>query len=337
MKWWQRKGSPSRGFSYADHTGKAITGKAALERINELVIPPAWRYVRISPHAGGKLQAVGMDTTGRAQYLYHADFTKKQQKKKFAKIERFGERLPRLKMRLNEDIMLEGLPREKVLATVLRLINSLYFRVGTDANAKIYRTYGITTLMKKHLSIGKDGELCFEFVGKSHVKQRKILVDNGLAEIMSELIEVGPKRKLFHYIAEDGKPRPVKPADINRYIKDIVGEEFSSKDLRTWGASLFCAVKLSEAGPADNEKDLKANLVETVKLVAEELGNTPAVCRSSYIHPAVTDAYASGITIEKFLPNKKRKITRKIQKEREPEEAALLKLFEQSANGGGGK
>lgn len=326
-KWWQRKGSKSRGFKYVDAIGKKVTSKPDLERIAALVIPPAWKHVRINPSAGGKIQAVGMDTTGRIQYLYHASHSEKQTRKKFAKIERFGEFLPKLKKVTNEHLSIEGLPLEKVLAVVMRLINSLYFRVGTDRSEKRYKTYGITTLQKKHLSVGNKGKLEFDYIGKSHVQNRKVIVDEELAAIVKELKSLGRGRKLFRYVDEQGKPRAISPAQINRYLKDATDPEFSSKDFRTWGGTLLAAVELAEIGSSDNEKELKKNIVKTVKKVADELGNTPTVCRSSYIHPAVLDAYLSGVTLDEFRPRKVRRIKR-IETDYAPEEKALLKLFQ---------
>ncbi|MEP6848037.1 MAG: DNA topoisomerase IB, partial [Acidobacteriota bacterium] len=176
-KWWIRSGSPKRGFAYLDSDGKKLTDAEQLERIRLLVIPPAWKFVRIAPSATSRVQAVGMDTTGRVQYIYDPKFADRQQRKKFSKIERFGEFLPSLRKITNEHIALEGFPKEKVLAIVMRLINSLYFRVGTEKSARHYKTYGITTLKNQHLSIGRKGELIFEYVGKSHIKHRKGIVD----------------------------------------------------------------------------------------------------------------------------------------------------------------
>src|SRR5687768_152738 len=179
-RWWRRKGAKSRGFVYVDADDKKINRKGDLERIKSLVIPPAWKHVRINPSPGGRIQAVGMDAAGRVQYLYHRTHTEKQGRKKFKKLEQFGAVLPKLIKRTNEDIAREGLPLEKVLAVALRLINSLYFRVGTDHSEFHYKTYGITTLHKKHLTIGQKGKLEFAFVGKSHVEHRKVLVDEEL-------------------------------------------------------------------------------------------------------------------------------------------------------------
>ena len=326
-KWWKRRGSKSKGFHYIDFGGRKVTDEKHLERIKSLVIPPAWKHVRISPFASKNLQAIGMDTTGRIQYLYHGKFSEKQQQKKFAKIEKFGEYLPKLRQATNEHLSLEGFPREKVLAVMMRLINSLYIRVGTEKSVKHYKTYGITTLQNRHLEINKKGELIFDFVGKHHIKHRKILVDKELAGVMNDLKSIGGARKLFNYLDENGKPRPIKPKDINDYLKQTTAPEFSAKDFRTWGGTLLAALELAEIGKAEDEKTLKKNVVQAVKKVAEQLGNTPTVCRSSYIHPTILKSYEVGITLEEFIPRKKRQIKR-IQNELEAEEKALMKLFQ---------
>lgn len=328
-RWWVRKGSKSRGFYYVDVAGKRVADTAVLERIYSIVVPPAWRFVRINPAAGGRIQAVGVDTTGRVQYIYHPTFAAAQQRRKFAKIERFGEYLPRLREVTNKHIVMDGFPREKVLAIMVRLINSLYFRVGTEGSVRHYRTYGITTLKNDHLAIGRNGRLRFDFVGKSGVQHRKVLVDEELATLMRELKGIGVKRKLFHYVDDDGKPRPIKPADINRYLKEATAPEFSAKDFRTWGATLLAAVELAEMGAADDERTRKSNLVRAVRHVADELGNTPAVCRSSYIHPVVLSAYERSVTLDEFRPRRSRAIKR-VEQQLEPEEMALIRLFQRS-------
>lgn len=326
-KWWRRISSKSRGFQYAAADGKRITDEKHLERIKSLVIPPAWKHVRISPAASSSLQAVGIDTTGRIQYLYHPKFAENQQKKKFAKIEKFGEFLPKLRKMTNEHIALEGFPREKVLAVMMRLINSLYIRVGTEKSVKHYKTYGITTLKNNHLEIGKKGKLVFSFVGKHHIKHRKILVDEELASVLRDLKAIGGARKLFHYLDENQKPRPVKPGDLNNYLKSATAPEFSAKDFRTWGGTLLAAIELAEIGKTENEKELKKNVVKAVKKVAEQLGNTPTVCRGSYIHPTVIKAYENGITLDEFTPKGRRRI-RRIETDYEPEEKGLMQLFQ---------
>ncbi len=325
-RWWRRQGSPRRGFFYAAPDGSRITRQEHLERIAALVIPPAWRHVRIAPGPRSRVQAVGMDTRGRIQYIYHPRFAERQQKKKFERIETFGRHLPRLRRITNEHIQLPGLPREKTLAVMLRLINSLYFRVGSERSARHYRTYGITTLTNRHLTIGRDGTLIFDFVGKSHVRHRKVLVDEELAALMKELKGIGGKRKLFHYLDDEGRPVPVKPADLNRYLKEATAPEYSTKDLRTWGGTLLTAAYLAELGPPEDEAQAKRNIVKAVKHVAEYLGNTPTVCRGSYIHPAILKLYQKGTTLQDFAPRRTRRI-RKVEAELDPEEEALIRLF----------
>jgi DNA topoisomerase-1 len=325
-KWWLRKGTPTRGFRYFDRNGTQINDPEQLERITALVIPPAWKDVRISPRPSSKLQVVGIDTTGRIQYRYHPKFTERKQREKFAKIERFGEHLPELRRVTNEHISMDGFPREKVLAIMMRLINSLYFRVGTDESVRHYKTYGITTLQNKHLEVGRGGKLTFDFVGKSHVRHRKILVDEELASLMRELKALGNSRKLFHYVDEAGNARPVKPAHLNAYLKEATTANFSVKDFRTWGASLLAAIELAEHGVPDTASEIKKHILATVRKVADEIGNTPTVCRISYIHPAVLASYEKGMTLDEFRPRRSRRV-KKIGDAFEPEEAALLRLF----------
>ena len=325
-KWWQRKGGKKSGFRYFDVEGKQIKDEKYLERIKSLVIPPAWKFVRIAPSDCSNLQAIGMDTSGRVQYLYHSKFRKKQEKKKFAKIEKFGEHLPKLRKITNEHLELEGFPREKVLALMTRLINSLYIRMGSPKSVKRYKTFGITTLQNRHLEIKRGGKLIFNFVGKHHIKHRKIFVDKELANVMQDLKAIGGARKLFNYLDENGKPHPVKAGDINKYLKQVTAPEFSAKDFRTWGGTLLAAQELAKIGKADEEKVLKKNICKAIKNVAEQLGNTPTVCRASYVHPKVIKSYESGVTLDEFKAKRKRKIN-KIKPELEPEESALMKLF----------
>jgi DNA topoisomerase-1 len=323
-RWWRRRGSKKRGFWYEDASGKRITDEEQLARIRALAIPPAWTHVRVAPSPRSRLQAVGVDTSGRIQYKYDAKFAARQQLKKYEKVVRFGERLPHLRRRTNEDIQGEELTRERVLAVVIRLINDLYFRVGSEASVKRYRTYGVTTLRNRHLTI-KGRRLIFSFVGKHHIRHRRIVVDEDLARLMRDIKALGGSR-LFQYVDEEGKVRPIKPRDVNEYIKIATDSpEFSAKDFRTWGGTLLAAVELAEMGPPEDERHAKKNVVRAVKRVAEHLGNTPAVCRSCYIHPTVIDRYAEGTTLEEFRRRVER-YARRVQNEYEPEEAALLKL-----------
>lgn len=327
-RWWTRCGTRARGFRYETADGQPVTGEEELERIKSLVIPPAWNDVRVSPSPRSSLQAIGIDTSGRVQRIYHPSFAARQARRKYEKITRFGQELHRLRRRANEDISLEGLPRERVLAVIVRLINDLYFRVGSEESVKRYRTYGVTTLRNRHLEIKRGGRLVFSFVGKHHIRHRRILVDEELASLMRDIQKIGGS-KLFHYLDGDGKPRAVTPRDVNEYIKTATGREFSAKDFRTWGGTLLAAVGLAELGKPTDDRQAKRNIVAAVKRVAEHLGNTPTVCRNCYIHPVVIDRYQQGTTLEEFRPRRERRIRRQ-QPDYEVEELALLKLLSKS-------
>ncbi len=331
-KWWRRTGSKSRGFRYETADGTRLEDEAALERIKSLVIPPAWKEVRISPSPRSALQAIGFDKMGRVQRIYHPTFTAKRARSKYKKIERFGEALPALRRKTNEDIAREGLGKERVLAVVVRLINDLYFRVGSEESVKRYRTYGVTTLRNRHIEIKSRGRLVFKFIGKHHIKHRRILVDEELASLMRDIKAIGGA-KLFEYVGEDGRVRAVTPRDVNDYIKAATSPEFSAKDFRTWGGTLLAATELAEMGCCEDERRAKKNIVAAVRRVAEHLGNTPAVCRSCYIHPKVLEAYARGKSIEEFRPRRSRRISRS-QPDYTVEEVALLKLLRPRKNGG---
>jgi DNA topoisomerase I len=324
-KWWRRRGSKKRGFWYEDPNGKRIADEEALQRIKSLVIPPAWTQVRISPSPRTPIQAVGIDTSGRIQYKYNTNFAARRQQKKYDKIVRFGQVLPSLRQLTNEHISLSDLSKERVLAVVVRLINDLYFRVGSENSVKRYRTYGITTLRNHHLEIKRGGELVFSFVGKHHIRHRRILVDPDLASLMAEIKKIGGPR-LFEYYDAEGKVRPITPRDVNEYIKAATGPEFSAKDFRTWGGTLKAAIELAEIGLAENEKQIKKNIVRAVKRVAEHLGNTPTVCRSCYVHPAVFEKYEKGVTLDQIRQRVERSLKR-ICCEYDVEEVALLKLL----------
>jgi DNA topoisomerase-1 len=331
-RWWRRTGTKSRGFRYETADGRRIEDEAALERIRSLVIPPAWRGVRISPSPRGPLQAIGVDKMGRVQRIYHPSFVARRARRKFEKIERFGEALPALRRKANEDIAREGLGKERVLAVVVRLINDLYFRVGSEESVRRYRTYGVTTLRNRHLEIEPGGRLVFKFTGKHHIKHRRILVDEELAALVRDIKSLGGS-KLFQYVGEDGRRHPVSPRDVNDYIKAAAGPEFSAKDFRTWGGTLSAAVELAELGCCEDERRAKKNVAAAVKRVAERLGNTPTVCRSCYIHPTVLEAYERGRSVEEFRPRRARRLIQGRQPDYSVEELALLKLLRAHKNG----
>ena len=330
-RWWRRCGAKSRGFWYEDAVGLRLTDETHCQRIQSLSIPPAWKHVRINPRGGSRLQAVGVDTKGRVQYLYHPQFAARQQRKKFQKIERFGEHLASLRRRTNDDIAREGFSRERVLAVVVRLINDLYFRIGSEKSVRRYRTYGVTTLRNRHLEIKQGGRLVFSFVGKHHIRHRRIVVDTELATLIGDLKKIGGPR-LFEYYDEEGRVRSISPRDVNEYIKAATAPEFSAKDFRTWGGTLLAAIELAEQGKCEDERETRRRLTRAVKRVAEHLGNTPTVCRTSYIHPFVLEAYQKGTTLAEFRRRVERRIHR-IEPEYQPEEVALLKMLRAQGNG----
>lgn len=331
--WWRRRGSKRRGFRYETPAGRRITDEAALERIKSLAVPPAWREVRISPSPRSRLQAIGVDGAGRVQRIYNPSFVARRARRKYEKIERFGASLPALRRRTNEDIARDDLGKERVLAVVVRLINDLYFRVGSETSVRRYRTYGVTTLRNRHLEIKSGGRLVFKFIGKHHVRQRGILVDEELAALMRDIKAIGGP-KVFEYYGEDGRVHAVRPRDVNDYIKSATAPEFSAKDFRTWGGTLLAAIELAEIGRCEDERQARRSVVAAVKRVAEHLGNTPTVCRGCYIHPAVIEAYMRGQTIEEFRPRRARRIERQ-QPEYSVEELALLKLLRARRGGNG--
>ena len=333
-RWWRRRGSQRRGFWYEDARGRRITDEAALARIKALVIPPAWREVRIAPGAHARLQAIGLDKSGRVQRIYHPSFVARRARLKYEKIVRFGEQLGALRRRTNEDIARDDLSKARVLAVVIRLINDLYFRVGSESSVRRYRTYGVTTLRNRHLTIKRGGRLVFNFVGKHHIRQRRLLVDEDLATLMRDIQKLGGA-KLFHYYDEEQKRAvPVRPRDVNDYIKAAAGAEFSAKDFRTWGGTLLAAVALADMGAPADEQQARRNIVRAVKRVAERLGNTPSVCRNCYVHPCVLESYLAGVTLEEFRPRRARRLIQRQQPEYSVEELALLKLLRAEKNGG---
>jgi DNA topoisomerase-1 len=296
---WTRKGSKRR-FRYFDASGREITDEQKLERIRSLAIPPAWREVWISPSARAKLQATGVDAAGRKQYLYHPAFRARQEQAKYDKLIRFAERLPALREATAEHMALEGLPPEKVAAIATRLINLGWFRVGGDRYARKSRTFGITTLRKSHVTV-RGSRVSFRYRGKHSIMLRSAVVDAELAAAVKELLAL-PGTRLFQFEGADGTRCNLDQRRLNEYIKTYLGEEFSAKDFRTWGGTLLAAIGLAEHDPPENPTQARKRIAAVMRNVAEKLGNTPAVARSSYVSPAVVEQYLDGRTIEDFRP-----------------------------------
>jgi DNA topoisomerase I len=316
-------GSSGR-FRYVDARGKRITDEDKLERIRALVIPPAWKEVWISPSASAKLQATGVDAAGRRQYLYHANFRAQQEQAKFDKLIRFAEHLPELRAATSEHMGNDTLDRLRVSAIATRLINAGWFRVGSERYAKESRTYGITTLRKNHVHV-RGNKIAFDFVAKHRTVIRTTLVDDDLAEQMKALLALRGGRRLFRYEWDDNICS-LTGARLNDYVREYLGDEFTAKDFRTWGGTLIAAIAFAEQGPPESEKEAKKVIPAVMRRVGQELGNTPAVARSSYVSPAVIDQYLDGRTIEDFRPRHLR-VVRARDIDLDPEEQALLSLL----------
>ena len=320
---WRRAGSKGR-FRYEDARGNPIDDPAKLERIESLVIPPAWKDVWISPRAGAKLQATGVDKAGRRQYLYHPEFRAQQEQAKFDKLVRFAEALPDLRQAMGEHMTHDAFDRERVCAVAVRLINMAWFRVGSDRYAKSSRTHGVTTLTRQHVSV-RGTRVTFRFRSKHKVQVRTTVVDAELAGAIKDLLtQPGPAR-LFRY-GRNGDSCNLTGAVLNDYIREHMGEEFTAKDFRTWGGTLTAAIALAEHGVPETETKAKRAVANVMRVVGERLGNTPAVARSSYVSPAVVEQYLDGRTLDDFRPRHLR-VVKARDIGLDPEENALLSLL----------
>lgn len=295
-------------FAYKNRSGD-ITDTETIERINALVIPPAWQEVTIASSPKSRVQAKGRDQAGRIQAIYNPNFRKKQDKKKFDRTLRFATKLPKLRRQLQKDLNRRRLGKEKVLATIVTLIDQAYFRVGNEKYARENNSYGITTLRSKHTTV-KGNTVVFDFVGKSGKAHVKEIKDKQIASIVKRLDEL-PGHEIFRWQDKDNKMHDIHSTDVNAYIKKYMGEEFTAKDFRTWGGTLVATTQLIAAERSNNEKERAKIVTQVVKDTAERLGNTPAVARSSYIDPRVIDAFnkTSGIktmkeSLEKIRPKK---------------------------------
>ena len=315
-------GSKGR-FRYLDASGERIVDEERLARIRALVIPPAWRDVWIAPSASSKLQATGVDAAGRKQCLYHPSYRAQQEAAKYDKLIRFAEGLPTLREAMAVDMDVDGLPYERVAAMAARLINLGWFRVGSDRYARTSRTFGITTLTKRHVEV-RGSRISFRYRGKHRIMVRSAIVDADLAAAVRELRAL-PGSRLFRYECDDGFAN-LHARRLNDYIREHLGEEFTAKDFRTWGGTLTAAIALAEAGPPETETEAKRKVAAVMRQVADKLGNTPAVARASYVSPAVVEQYLDGRTLEDFRPRHLRVVgARDVDLSRE--EQALLSLL----------
>ncbi len=278
-------------FAYFDTDGERIRDEDEIRRINKLAIPPAYRDVWICSDPQGHLQATGRDARGRKQYRYHPRWREIRDSNKYDRMLEFGEALPRLRRDLEKHLALRGMPREKVMALVVLLLESTLIRIGNPRYAKDNRSYGLTTLRTRHVDI-RGTAIRFHFRGKSGVKHEVTLRDKRLARLMRRCMEL-PGQQLFQYLDDEGQRRAVSSSDVNAYLQDMTGRDFTAKDYRTWAGSALALARLRQL-ECSPESMARRNLVETVRQVASQLGNTPAVCRQCYIHPAILQAFSEG-------------------------------------------
>ena len=292
----RRLGTPKRGFRYKPQNGR-VTNED-LKRIYNLKIPPAWTEVFINPAATGKLQAIGKDAAGRWQYLYHESHTRMQELRKFRRLTKFAQAIPKMRATVARHLRQPGLTRERVLASVLRILSTCYMRPGSEAYASEHGSYGIATLRRKHVNV-KGEVIEFDFPGKSGVRQHRELHDKQVARVIRASMKL-PGFNVFKYVNGDGVPVKITRRHINGYIKEVMGSSFSAKDFRTWAGTLVCASALARDGDEIPVRKTARNkrIVAAIKETAEVLGNTPAVCRGSYVCPEIINAFEKGRVID---------------------------------------
>ncbi|MFN2527993.1 MAG: DNA topoisomerase IB [Candidatus Baltobacteraceae bacterium] len=315
-----RRKLAGKHFAFFDPKGKKIKDESEIKRIRALAIPPAYTDVWISPIANGHLQATGRDARGRKQYRYHKRWREVRDETKYGRMIAFAKALPNIRKTVEQHMALPGLPREKVLATVVQLLETTLIRVGNEEYAKDNKSYGLTTMKDQHVQI-KGSTLRFKFKGKSGVRHAIDLRDRRLARIVQACRDI-PGQDLFQYEDDDGAYQSIDSQDVNDYIKEIASDDFTAKDFRTWIGTVTCALTLAGLPAVESEADAKKNVVEAIKLVAERLGNTPSVCRKSYVHPSIIDRYLESGPLKSVRSRTNGLL---------PEEKAVVRLLEKCA------
>jgi DNA topoisomerase I len=314
------------GFRYVDARGEPVDDEATLGRIRSLAIPPAWRDVWICAQANGHLQATGRDARGRKQYRYHPRWRSVRDEVKYERMIAFGRALPGIRRTVDAALSLPGLPREKVLATIVYLLEATMMRIGNEEYAKENKSFGLTTLRNRHVRIdGKEVE--FRFRGKSGVWHDVKVEDRRLARIIARTRDL-PGQELFQYVDDDGNTHAVDSSDVNDYLRTITGEDYTAKDFRTWSGTVLAALALQEFEKFDSETQAKKNVVRAIESVAKKLGNTPSVCRKCYVHPAVLEAYMDGTEVAALRTRAEQELSEDLHA-LQPEEAAVMALLQQ--------
>ena len=330
-----RRKRAGKGFAYVGPDGKTIRGAKELARIRSLAIPPAYTDVWICPSPNGHIQATGRDARGRKQYRYHPKWREARDETKFGRMLAFSQALPKIRARIEQDLGLSGLPKEKVLATVVRLLECTCIRVGNDEYAKANRSFGLTTLQDRHVEVS-GSNLRFEFRGKSGKVHKVDLNDRRVARIVERCQDL-PGEDLFQYLDDAGVRQTIGSGDVNDYIREISGQEFTAKDFRTWAGTLLAVEALTQVGSWTSQRQAKSNVLRAIDRVAEQLNNTRAVCRKYYVHPAVFETYLAGTLLEHLQNGTKQSATQDLASE----EMAVVRLLQRAgmngANGRSGK
>jgi DNA topoisomerase-1 len=321
-----RRKKAGKGFTYVGADGKTIRDPKELARIRSLAIPPAYTDVWICPTANGHIQATGRDARGRKQYRYHPKWREVRDETKFGRMLAFSEILPRIRRRVEKDLARSGLPREKVLATVVRLLECTRIRVGNEEYSRANRSFGLTTLQDRHVEIS-GSKLRFEFRGKSGKVHSVSLSDRRLARIVHRC-QTLPGEDLFQYVDDEGVRQTIGSGDVNDYIREISGEEFTAKDFRTWAGTILAVTALAEGGAWSSQRQAKSNVLRAIDQVAEQLNNTRAICRKYYVHPAIFEIYLAGTMLE-TLQNGTKEAAKNdaANKDLSPEEVAVVRLL----------
>ena len=312
-------------FEYFDTEGNPIRDEQRLLRIKRLGIPPAWSDVWICPSANCHVQATGRDARRRKQYLYHERWREIRDENKYDRMVAFGKALPKIRRRVAKDLKLSGLPRNKVLATVVQLLERTFIRIGNEEYARDNKSFGLTTMKDRHVEV-KGSKMRFRFRGKSGKEHEVDVTDRHIAKIVS-MIQDLPGQELFQYVGEDGEIRDVTSQDVNDYLREITGEDFSAKDFRTLAGTVLTAVALNAQEKFENNKQAKKNISTAVKAVAAILGNTPAICRKCYVHPAIFESYLGRQSID-GLKQMTEDAIEKEEVDLRSSEAAVLKFLE---------
>ncbi|WP_438766002.1 DNA topoisomerase IB [Kushneria sp. TE3] len=313
-----------KGFTYRDDAGQTLKDRQWREWIKGLAVPPAWRDVAITLDPEARIHATGRDSAGRKQYIYNSEWREQREKMKFDRIVDFAERLSTMRRITGQHMAREGMPREKVLACMVRLLDTAYFRPGNESYSEQNDSYGLTTMRSRHLTINGD-ELIFDYQGKSGQQQHKVVEDEKLAQIVGELDDI-PGYEIFKYFDDDGHKVRVDSHDLNDYIHEVMGERFSAKDFRTWAGTSIAALALDELGVGDNDDASQQYIREAVERVASRLGNTPSIARASYIDPRVIENYLDGRLLRHFLEQIEEALEHDDMTG--PEERAILKLLQ---------